>query len=110
MTLRNAHLFAPYFVQLARKGVAKVSSELRRGQRPQSGLGPFHWLLDSNARLVQTLTEATQDQSSRLFDDGGVDRASVLHALRTDASDAYGQAVVMGRLLTADLALRDADA
>ena len=34
----------------------------------------------------------------------------VLEALRTHASDPFGQAVLMGRLLTADLALKDADA
>ena len=33
MRLRNAYLFSPYFAQLARKGVAKVSSELRSGRR-----------------------------------------------------------------------------
>jgi hypothetical protein len=110
MRLQNAHLFAPYFVQLAGKGVTKVSSELRRGRQPQRDVGPFHWLTDANARLAPTMVEAARARSSRLFDDGGVDRASALEALRPGASDAYGQAVVMGRLLTADLALKVADA
>ena len=110
MNLRNAHLFSPYFVQLAGKGVTKVSSELRRGRQPQRDVGPFHWLIDANARLAPTMVEAAQARSSRLFDDGAVDRASALEVLRPGASDAYGRAVVMGRLLTADLALKVADA
>jgi hypothetical protein len=110
MSLRKAHLFAPYFVQLARKGVAKVSGELRNGRQPQHAVGEFHWLPDANAHLAQAMREVTEARPSRLFDEGGVDRDFVLEALRTHASDPFGYAVLMGRLLTADLALKDADA
>jgi hypothetical protein len=110
MSLRKAHLFAPYFVQLARKGAAKVSGELRNGKQPQHGVGDFHWLPEANAHLAEAMREVTQARPSRLFDDGGVDRELVLEALRAHASDPYGHAVVIGRLLTADLALKDADA
>jgi hypothetical protein len=110
MSLRKAHLFAPYFAQLVHKGVTKVSGELRNGKQPQHGVGEFHWLAEANAHLAQTMTEVAQARPSRLFDDGGVDRELALEVLRTHASDPFGHAVVMGRLLTADLALRDADA
>jgi hypothetical protein len=110
MSLGKAHLFAPYFVQLARKGVAKVSGELRIGQQRQHGVGEFHWLHDANAHLAPAMAEMTQARSSRLFDDGGLDRGVVLNALQGNAPDPYGRAVLMGRLLTADLALKDADA
>jgi hypothetical protein len=110
MSLRKAHLFAPYFVQLARKGVAKVSGELRSGRPRQHGVGEFHWLHEANAHLAPALAELTQARPSRLFDDGGLDRDAVLDALRANAPDPYGRAVLVGRLLTADLALKDADA
>jgi hypothetical protein len=109
MSPRNAYLFAPYFVQLARKGMAKASSELLGARQPRTGVGQFHWLHDANEHLGQAMSEVMQARPSRLFDDAGVDRVAVLEALRPDASDAHGRAIVIGRLLTADLALKVAD-
>jgi hypothetical protein len=104
----NFPRFAPYFVRLGHKGLGKVTSRLDRQQHLSSDVGQYHWLPEANARLLQTMTEAAHAPSSRLFDEGGLDRVVVLEALQAEACDAYGQAVLLGRLLTAELALNDA--
>jgi asparagine synthetase B (glutamine-hydrolysing) len=102
--LTNLHRFAPYYAQIGRKAINKLSQRaLNRALLPVRNDA---WWSPPEARRAAVTALGDGDLRSRpLYDDGA------LAALLAGADDpGYAETTVLGRVLTAELALRAADA
>jgi hypothetical protein len=108
--LRNVHRFAPWFGNLGRKAVDKMTTKYLGRAFLSRGTAPFPWASEANSKVIDLLRadgglEPSRMRSGALYDAAALERflARVRQGnLRADSS-------LLGRIITVELALRETD-
>jgi hypothetical protein len=102
--MTNAHRFAPYFTQLARKAVTKVSDRTL-GHPLLMQHQSFPWAPRANASVLDELSSRGTFRPERLLSADLYRPEALQHLLETSRRPGFTQDALLGRVITLELAL-----
>jgi hypothetical protein len=105
LRLSSAHRFAPYYGQLARKAVTKISDKVL-GRPLLQKKRTFPWAARANAGVLDALSAGGAFHPDELRSAGLYQPGALQHLLASSRQPGSGQDALLGRVLTVELALR----
>ena len=103
--ITNAHRFAPYFTQLARKAVTKVSDKTL-GRPLLLQRRSFPWASRAHGRVLDELAASKAFTPERLRSADLYRPEALDNLLEASRQPGFGQDALLGRIITVELALQ----